>query len=56
MLELGGYGEDFVPRIRAGSHGASSYRHGGHEVGGLELKLRMDELENILVEGSMVII
>ena len=35
MLELDGYGEDFVPRLRAGSHGASSYEHGGHAGGGL---------------------
>ena len=56
MLELDCYGEDFVPRLRAGSHGASSYQNGGHVCGGLERNLWMDELEKFLVEGSIVII
>ena len=44
MLELDGYGEDFVPRLRASSHGASSYKDVAHTGGGLWKKFSMDEL------------
>ena len=38
MLELDGYGEEFLPRLRAGSHEASSYQDGGHAGGGAGVK------------------